>query len=164
MVRAIHIKFGKQERLDGLVLLPEVVHPMPGAILCHGLGSGQGALSSSGLSLAKHGMVSLIFDFRGHGRSGGVFDGNGVEDVLDAWRWLSQYDGIDRGRVALVGHSMGARAVVLAASKIGSPGAVVALACPPDPDEKLMRDKPFDLGRWAKKGTAVMKYPMPTPP
>ena len=160
MVHAFRVKFGRQGRLDGLVLSPNVMHPMPGAILCHGLGSGQGAVSSSGLSLAKHGIAALVFDFRGHGRSGGIFDGNEVEDVVDAWQWLSQYDGVDKGRIALIGHSMGARAAILAACKVDSPGAVVALACPSDPDEKLNQDKTFDLGRWTKKGNAVMEYPM----
>ena len=158
MVRAFHIKFGKQAQLHGRVLVPEVSYPVPGAILCHGFGSGRGAVRSSGLNLAKKGIASLIFDFRGHGRSGGIFDGNEVEDVVDAWQWLSQFEGVDSGRIALIGHSVGARAAIFAASKIDSPRAVVALACPPDLGEMLSQDASFDLRRWMEK-TTVMEYP-----
>ena len=52
-VRSINVKFGGQTQLQGQVLLPETSRPAPGAILCHGLGSGQGALKPSGLSLAR---------------------------------------------------------------------------------------------------------------
>jgi len=120
-VRAFNVRFGRQVLLQGQVLSPDVTHPVPGAILCHGLGSGQGAMRPSGLSLAKQGIVVLVFDFRGHGRSGGIFDGNTVEDVIDAWQWLSQFDGVDKERIALIGHSMGARAAILATSKVDSP-------------------------------------------
>ena len=84
MVRAFRLKFGNQVQLHGQVLSPEAAYPVPGAILCHGLGSGQGAVRSSGLSLAKQGIATLIFDFRGHGRSGGILDGNEAEDVVAA--------------------------------------------------------------------------------
>lgn len=159
MVRKYNIKFGRHGRLHGLLLSPNITHPVPGAILCHGLGSGLGAVSSSALNIARQGIVALIFDFRGHGRSEGIFDGNGVEDVVEAWQWLTQFDGVDKGRIALIGHSMGARAAILAAGEVDCPCALVTLACPPDPDEKLSQGTPFDLGGWAKKGAAVMEYP-----
>lgn len=85
-VRKFNVRFGSQIQLQGQVLLPNIAHPAPGAILCHGLGSGKGAVRPSGLSLAKLGIVTLIFDFRGHGRSGGILDGNGAEDVVDVWK------------------------------------------------------------------------------
>lgn len=85
MVRTFNVKFGRQAQLQGQVLLPDVTHPVPGAILCHGLASGRGSVRSSGLILAKRGIAALIFNFRGHGQSGGIFDGNEVEDVVDAW-------------------------------------------------------------------------------
>ena len=159
MVQKYNIKFGRHGRLHGLLLSPNITYPVPGAILCHGLGSGLGAVSSSGLILARHGIIALVFDFRGHGRSEGIFDGNVVEDVVDAWQWLSQYENVDNRSIAIIGHSMGARAAILAAAEVDSPRALVALACPPDPDEKLSQGVPFDLGRWAKKGAAVMEYP-----
>lgn len=159
MVRAFNVKFGREVPLQGEVLLPDATYPVPGAILCHGLGSGRGSVRSSGLILAKHGIAALVFDFRGHGRSGGIFDGNEVEDVVNAWHWLSQFDGVDRDRIGLIGHSMGARAAILAAGEIDFPRAVVSLACPPDWDEKLSQDASVDLEQWLREKTAVMEYP-----
>jgi len=158
-VQILDIKFGKQVQLQGQVLMPDVTNPVPGAILCHGLGSGWGAVRSSGLSLAKHGIASLIFDFRGHGGSEGIFDGNEAEDVIAAWQWLSQFDGVDGKRIALIGHSAGARAAILAASEVDSPYAIVALSTPPDLDGKLGQDVFVYLEHWVKRGAEVMEYP-----
>lgn len=79
------VSFGEHERLSGQLLLPNHKEQVPGAILCHGLGSGLEAVRPSALRLAKQGIASFIFDFRGHGRSKGVFDGRQVEDVVEAW-------------------------------------------------------------------------------
>ncbi len=159
MVRKYNVRFGKDGRLHGRLLLPDTAYPMPGAILCHGLGSGLGAVSSSAASIARRGIAALIFDFRGHGRSKGIFDGGEVEDVVEAYRWLAQHEGISRERIALIGHSMGARAAILAACQIDSTRAVVALSSPVDPDERLNGNNILDLAPWVRKGTAVMEYP-----
>jgi len=159
MVRAYNVSFGGQVQLEGQVLLPQVGHVVPGAILCHGLGSGRGAMRPTGLNLAKKGIATLVFDFRGHGRSGGIFDGGQVEDVVDAWQWLSRLDEVDSSRVAFVGHSMGARAAVLAAGSIGCPRAVVALACPPDMEDMVGIDANFDFEQWLKYEASVVEYP-----
>ena len=139
--------------------MPDSAQPVPGAVLCHGLGSGKGSMRSSGLNLAKRGICVLIFDFRGHGRSEGVFDGDEAEDVIEAWQWLSQYEGVDRQRIALVGHSMGARAALIASSRIDSLGAVVALSCLADMDRMASQDIHFDLEKVEKHGAAPVEYP-----
>lgn len=75
MVQKHNISFGEHGRLSGLLLLPDRKERVPGTILCHGLGSGLDEVKPSALKLAKQGIASFIFDFRGHGRSKGVFDG-----------------------------------------------------------------------------------------
>ena len=159
MVQKYIISFGGHGRLSGLLLLPDRTEPVPGAILCHGLGSGLGAVRPSALRLAKQGIASFIFDFRGHGRSKGVFDGRQVEDVVEAWQWLTRFDGVDKTRIVLIGHSMGAAAAILATCYIGSPRAIVALACPPEPDEKRMQGARFDLRHWLGKRRTLLEYP-----
>ena len=151
MVQKYNVKFGRDGRLSGLLFLPGITQPVPGAILCHGLGSGLGTVSSSALNIARQGIASLIFDFRSHGRSEGIFDVGQVEDVVDAWQWLAQFDGVERGRTAFIGHSMGAGTAILAAGEVDSPRALVALACPPDPDSKPRQDARFDLRHWTRK-------------
>ena len=158
-VRSINVKFRGQTQLQGQVLLPETSRPAPGAILCHGLGSGHSALKPSGLSLTRRGIISLTFDFRGHGKSGGIFDGGEVEDIVAAWQWLSQFDGINKERIVLIGHSVGARAAILAASELISPYVIVALSLPPDMDDKKGQEISLHVENWLKKGASVMEYP-----
>ncbi len=127
------VTFGSREiKLAGKILLPNVGHPVPGAVLCHGLGASYQAVEPSARIMANHGVASLIFDFHGHGHSGGVFDGNMVGDVIDAWHFLSGFSGVDKKRIALVGHSMGAVAAILASRQI-NPYTLIALSCPPEP-------------------------------
>jgi hypothetical protein len=129
----VAVTFGSgQIRLTGKILLPITEHPVPGAILCHGLGSSYQAVEPSARIMASHGVATLIFDFHSHGRSGGIFDGNMVRDVIDAWHFLSEFPEVDKKRIALVGHSMGAVAAVLASRQI-NPYTLIALSCPPEP-------------------------------
>jgi len=100
-----------------------------------------------------------MFDFRGHGRSKGVFDGRQAEDVVEAWQWLTRFDGVDNTRIALIGHSIGAATAIIATRDIGSPRAIVALACPPDTDEKHMPGTRFDLRQWLEKENTLLEYP-----
>jgi len=132
-INEVPVTFGSGKiRLTGKILLPTTEHPVPGAILCHGLGSSYQAVEPSARIIASQGVATLIFDFHGHGHSGGVFDGNMVGDVIDAWHLLSEFPEIDKKRIALAGHSMGAVAVILASRQI-NPYTLIALSCPPEP-------------------------------
>lgn len=125
------VTFGNgKTKLIGKVLLPNAEHPVPGAILCHGFGSSHQAVEPSARVLASYGVAVLTFDFHGHGRSGGVLGGNIVGDVVDAWQFLSEFPEVNKRRIALVGHSMGAMAAILASHQI-RPYALIALSCPP---------------------------------
>lgn len=118
-------------KLAGKLFLPEAKYPVPGAVLCHGLGSNYKVLEPSARLIAGHGVATLIFDLRGHGDSGGAFDGNMVEDVIRAWQFLSRLPQVDSQHIAIVGHSIGAVAAILASRQV-MPRALVALSCPPE--------------------------------
>lgn len=156
----IQITFGGGKvKLAGEILFPNTGHPVPGAILCHGFGSSHRAVKASARIIANHGVAVLIFDFRGHGCSDGILDGNIVADVVDAWHFLSEFPGVDKRRIALIGHSMGAMAAILAARQV-NPSALVALSCPPELDGKLAKAASFILEKWINKGTSVEEYPL----
>jgi len=128
---SLPVTFGSgKTKLMGKVLLPNTEYPVPGAILCHGLGSSYQVVEPSARIMASYGIAVLTFDFHGHGSSGGVLGGNIVKDVVDAWHFLSEFPQVDNKRIALVGHSMGAMAAILASRQI-HPCALVALSCPP---------------------------------
>jgi pimeloyl-ACP methyl ester carboxylesterase len=155
----IPVTFGSGEvKLAGEILFPNAGHPVPGAVLCHGFGSSHRAVKAGARIIANHGVAVLIFDFRGHGASEGILDGNIVQDVVDAWHFLSEFPGVDKRRIALIGHSMGAMAAIMAARQV-NPYALVALSCPPELDGKLMKGVPTILRKWITKGITVEDFP-----
>ncbi len=86
-------------------------------------------------ALAEGGYTVLRFDFTGLGASGGDFtDTSFVTDVGDLVRaalWM-----IDRGRgpCAMVGHSLGGAATLVAAAKIHPVKSVAVIGAPADPE------------------------------
>ena len=126
-------------QLKGKVLLPQdsnSSNPVPGAVLCHGFGAGHRAMEPSARIMAGQGIATLIFDLRGHGSSEGAVDGKMVEDVVDAWNFLSVFPEVDGKRMGLIGHSLGAMSAIMAAEKVDNPRALIALACPPGIDSQ----------------------------
>jgi cephalosporin-C deacetylase-like acetyl esterase len=111
-------------KLKGKIILPKDASankPVPGAVLCHGFGSAYRVMEPSAQIMAAQGIATLIFDFRGHGSSEGAVDGKMADDVVDAWNLLSQLPEVDSKRMGLVGHSLGAISVIMAAERVNNP-------------------------------------------
>lgn len=158
-LKTLPVTFGNgNNKLTGKIFLPTVKHPVPGALLCHGLGSGHRAMEPSARIIAGYGVAVLVFDFRGHGHSDGILDGDMVTDVLDAWHFLSHLPEVDTERVALIGHSMGAMAAILAARHI-NPRALIALSCPPDLDSSLTSSDLSTIDTWIKEDISIKEHP-----
>jgi pimeloyl-ACP methyl ester carboxylesterase len=158
-VRVSEVTFGSGDvKLMGLLLHPDTGKTVPGAVICHGFGTGYRTVESAARVLACQGIAVLIFDFRGHGKSDGIVDDNFVADVIDAWDYLSDCPGVDSKRMALAGHSMGAVAAIMAAREI-KPRALIAISCPPEIDGDISRlsfDVPKEL---LEEGEHIMEYP-----
>ncbi|MEM4704492.1 MAG: alpha/beta fold hydrolase [Candidatus Bathyarchaeia archaeon] len=102
----------KEAMLYAELYIPDSV-PAPCLLICHGLN----AKGSKGLRLyaklaetaCKQGFACLVFDFRGVGRSTGVFDyGVGEQqDVKCAIEYLASRPEVLGNRVFVVGHSLG---------------------------------------------------------
>jgi len=96
---------------------------------------GHGVMAEHAMYFASYGKLvhdlgygALLFDFRGHGRSDGHVETYGVrevEDVRAAVDWLRARPDVHPGRIAIIGHSMGAAIAILAAAEIPEIGAVV---------------------------------------
>lgn len=106
--------------------------PYAAALICHGLTSSSAEVREAAVALARRGLAAMPFDFRGHGRSEGVCDRSQHLDVLAALRYLQRLPQVDGTRLAVVGHSSGARAAVLAAGVTSRIAAVVSLSLAPD--------------------------------
>jgi len=162
-IREIPVIFGSNGiALKGKVLLPKeasVKNPVPGAVLCHGFGSGYRAMESSARIITSQGIATIIFDFRGHGSSEGLVDGKMPQDVADAWETLTQFPEVDNERMGLVGHSLGAMSAILAARQVYNPKMLVSLSCPPELSPELVNEEPETLGRWGQDKGTFVEYP-----
>lgn len=114
--------------LRGELFFPEGGELWPGAVLLHGFASDHREMVRAAQELATHSVAALVFDLRGHGQSGEVYAEDPVSDVLAAAMLLAHQPNVDAGRIALVGHSISGRLVLLATARDPSIAAVVALA------------------------------------
>ena len=116
---------------DDVILSGWLVKGAPHApviLLCHDLGGSRSSLLNSAVSLNRAGYALLVFDFRGHGLSGGSGGFLGVDekrDILGAIDFLKARKDFDASRIGLWGIGMGAYAGALAAV---DSHAIVALA------------------------------------
>ena len=149
-------------RLKGKVLFPDganINYPIPGAVLCHGFGASHRAMESSARIMASQGIAAFIFDFRGHGSSEGALDGKMADDIVAAWNTLRQFPEIDKKRMGLIGHSLGAMSAIMAAEKVESPRALIALSCPPQVDSEQLAGMPANFGQWGFENNSIIEYP-----
>lgn len=122
------------ELLRGVLMEPEGSGPFPGVIYCHGLLSDMRELGKAPASTAKMGFAVLVFDFRGHGESGGqrglISTERCVEDAVAAFRYLADVPNVIPDRIAIVGHSFGGHAALAAIARTDHYLCAVAVAPP----------------------------------
>ncbi|MGQ4891483.1 MAG: alpha/beta hydrolase [Candidatus Njordarchaeia archaeon] len=93
---------------------------MPAVLVVHGFSESQSTLSAINTELARHGILVMAIDYRGHGDSEGglnyigdpILSPNLTNDLIVAYQHLISRSDVDPARVGLIGHSMGARAVL----------------------------------------------------
>ena len=133
--------------LEGALHLP-VSTPAPGVVVCHPHPQMGGDMENNVVvaacgALVDRGFAALRFNFRGAGRSDGVFDqGEGErDDVRAALEHLASLPEVDANRSGLMGYSFGAmvaaevagghlRALALVSPPVGSADLRVAWGCP----------------------------------
>ena len=99
--------------------------PAPAAVLLHGLGSAGATMYSAARDLSRLGVTALTYDQRGHGASSGVYTGDSSMDVRAAAGFLAAMDHVDASRIAVMGHSSGAREAILACARWEGSAALV---------------------------------------
>ena len=105
----------KGQLIAGTLHLPSAPGPHPGVIFCHGF-TGHKAEAhflfvKAARELAKRGIASLRFDFRGSGESEGEFSemspATEIDDARRALHVLAEQPELDATRLGVVGLSMG---------------------------------------------------------
>ncbi len=92
-------------------------------ILVHSLGSSRLQMRNYAHALVNKGYGVLLFDLRGHARSGGTVSSFGWVEHLDlfgAYDLLKQKEEIDPARIGVIGFSMGAQIAIRAAAASGT--------------------------------------------
>lgn len=122
--------------------------PAPGVVICHGYSGSMDEYEELAAFLCAAGYATLQFDARGTGHSDGL-RGNllcatqWLEDAAAAVGFLASRPGVDAGRIAAVGSSIGGASVVWLAAADARVKRAVALA--------PMADGPALLrGNWLK--------------
>ena len=105
--------------------------PQAAVVVVHGWGGNAAMMLPLARPLHEAGFAALFIDTRCHGAS----DDDSftslprfAEDAEHAFAWLAAQPGIDPQRIALLGHSVGAGAVLFAASRTPQVAAVVSVA------------------------------------
>lgn len=124
---------------------PAAARPAPAVVVLHGWGGNAQMMLPLAAPLHHAGFAALFIDARCHGLS----DGDDfaslprfAEDVSRACDWLHAHAAdaaIDPARIALLGHSVGAGAVMLAAAWRQDVAAVVSVSAFAHPAEMMAR-------------------------
>lgn len=115
----------------------------PTLILLHGWGGNRGDLLPLAAHLQARGYTSVLLDARGHGDSDDeatVSLPRFAEDLATVVDWAQTRPEVDARRLGLIGHSVGAGAALLLASRRQDLAAVVSLAAFAHPG-RLMRQR-----------------------
>jgi dipeptidyl aminopeptidase/acylaminoacyl peptidase len=139
--RTVEIPTANQRLLRGWFIPATAAHA-PAVAVLHGWGGNAATMLPLAMPLHRHGYAVLLFDARNHGMS----DGDDftslprfAEDLEHAVGWLRRQPCIDAQRIAAIGHSVGAGAALLLASRSPALAAVVSIAAFAHPDAMMRR-------------------------
>ena len=119
-----------------------VAGPAPSLIILHGWGGNAGLMLPLAVPMHRAGLNVLLLDARNHGRSDSVGFSSlprFAEDAGAAADWVKAHSHDPRKRVALLGHSVGAGAVLLEASRRDDIAAVISIAAFAHPEWMMRR-------------------------
>jgi pimeloyl-ACP methyl ester carboxylesterase len=138
--QAIRIPTQRNRMLDGWLLAGQ---PNQGlVVITHGWGANRELMLPLARPLQAAGFSVLLFDARNHGTSDSDSFSSMprfAEDIDATLAWLKTQPAFRHERIALIGHSVGAAATLLAASRRADISAVVSLAAFAHPDGMMRR-------------------------
>ena len=149
---------------DGVTLYGWYLPSQNGAavVLAHGAGSTRSAVLDQAAVLARAGYGVLLFDARGHGESGGRamdFGWFGDSDIGAAVTYLVGRPGVNAGRIAAIGLSMGGEQAIGAAAGDPRLQGVVAEGAPGrTAADKSWLSEEYGFRGWVQEGVDHLIY------
>ena len=119
-----------------------VAGPRPTVVLLHGWCGNASNLLPAARALHRAGFAVLLMESRNHGRSDRDDHSSlprFAEDLDSAIDWLKTLSRVDTTRIVALGHSVGAAAVLLSASRRHDLAAVVSIAAFAHPEQLMQR-------------------------
>lgn len=157
-VREVRIPGPRGKTISGWLVSPPDTfeRPLPAVLVMHGWGANAAMMWPVVPPLHEAGFAVLLIDARCHGRSDDeAFTSmpRFAEDIAAGLGWLRRQPGIAADRLALLGHSVGAAACLLHASRHHDVRAVVSLSAFAHPHEVMrafMAEKhvPYPVVGW----------------
>jgi dipeptidyl aminopeptidase/acylaminoacyl peptidase len=114
----------------------------PAVLVMHGWGANAGMMLHSAVPLSAAGFSVLVLDARCHGASDDeAFTSlpRFAQDIDSGLDWLAHQPQVDARRLAVIGHSVGAGAALLSATRRGDIRAVVSISAFAHPLEVMRR-------------------------
>jgi dipeptidyl aminopeptidase/acylaminoacyl peptidase len=148
-IKEIRLKADELE-LAGELHVPSRDKVHPALCICHGIPAVRHNPTDKGYTLLAQrfchaGFITLIFNFRGTGKSQGNLDILGwSQDLRAALELLYNLEEADRARICLLGFSGGAAVSVYAAAHDPRVSLVITCACPADFRSLPQRETPVE--------------------
>lgn len=140
--RAVRIPGTQAFSLFAWFMVADSPAPAPAVVLLHGWGGHAGNLLPAAEALHQQGYAVLLLEARNHGRSDRYRHSalpTFAEDLASALDWLAARPEVDPARLSAIGHSVGAAAVLLTASRRPTLGAAVAISAFAHPEQVMRR-------------------------
>lgn len=111
-----------KQTINGTLITPQhLIKKVSGVIFFHGMTSSEKNYIPIAQRLSEYNIAGLTLNMRGHGTSEGSFDeltvNDAVDDGVNAYDFLTQYNFIDKERIGICGASVGAAIASLVTSK-----------------------------------------------
>jgi pimeloyl-ACP methyl ester carboxylesterase len=163
-IMPFQVRGARGQHLAAWVALPQTActaRPVPVVVAVHGWGANGSTLAPMVEPIVRAGIAVVLFDAASHGDSSAeAFSSlpRFAEDLAAVLDALRGNPAIDAGRIGLLGHSVGAAAVLLHTARHGGVRAVVSLSAFAHPREVMERwlHEHHIPRRWI--GTAILEH------
>ncbi|MBI4177671.1 MAG: acetylxylan esterase [Candidatus Aenigmarchaeota archaeon] len=137
---------------------PEKSGKNPAVIICHGFTSFKEfkPLVKISQKLVENNFITMRFDFsncigESEGRCEDMLVSHQIDDLISSINFLSENESVDKKRISVVGHSLGAFTAILTASADKRIRSIVPVSSPAKFEWHTLFDE-NTLEKWAKEG------------